>query len=118
PHLWGFRQNTDVKSFGPALEPPDAVPQIAEEWRGAEACPVRAGEVHFHHALTWHGSPTNKTTRPRRAYTMFYMPEDVRVSTFHADPRIPIPQGSLMLEAGSEFPVVYRASELPTHAAT
>lgn len=117
PHLWRFRENTDFKSFGAGLAPPGEVPQIVEEWRGAEACRVRAGEVHFHHALTWHGSPTNKSNRPRRAYTMFYMPEDVRVSTLHSDARIPIPQGSLMLEAGPEFPIVYRTSELRAHAA-
>ena len=23
----------------------------------AQTCPVRKGEIHYHHALTWHGSP-------------------------------------------------------------
>jgi hypothetical protein len=29
--------------------------------------PVKRGEVSFHHSLTWHGSPTNTSPRPRRA---------------------------------------------------
>ena len=29
--------------------------------------PVGLGGVHFHHALTWHGSHENRSARPRRA---------------------------------------------------
>lgn len=109
PHLWTFHHNTDPQSFG-KVTPPQAPPVDAGEWRGAVPCIVRAGDVHFHHAYMWHGSPTNHTNRPRRGYSMFLMPEDVRVS-HHPDMRIPLPAGSLMLEAGPEFPIVYRAPE-------
>jgi hypothetical protein len=40
--------------------------------------PVRAGEVHFHHSLTWHGSQANRSPRPRRAIALHFMNESVR----------------------------------------
>ena len=36
-------------------------------------CPVKKGEVHFHHSLTWHGSHNNTSERPRRAIALHYM---------------------------------------------
>jgi phytanoyl-CoA hydroxylase len=42
------------------------------------ACPVRRGEVHFHHALTWHGSPDNRSGRPRRALAIHFMSNETR----------------------------------------
>lgn len=41
-------------------------------------CPVKQGEVHFHHALTWHGSHANTSGRPRRAIAIHYMTQDTR----------------------------------------
>jgi phytanoyl-CoA hydroxylase len=38
-------------------------------------CPVKKGEVHFHHGLTWHGSHANTSGRPRRAIAFHYMNE-------------------------------------------
>ena len=37
------------------------------------SCPVKKGEVHFHHSLTWHGSHDNNSDRPRRAIALHYM---------------------------------------------
>ncbi len=39
-------------------------------------CPVKKGEVHFHHGLTWHGSHANTSDRPRRAIAIHYMTQD------------------------------------------
>ena len=41
----------------------------------AVPCPVGKGEIHFHHPLTWHGSPANRSSRPRRAIALHYMSE-------------------------------------------
>lgn len=41
----------------------------------AVPCPVAKGEVHFHHPLTWHGSPANLSARPRRAIAVHFMTE-------------------------------------------
>lgn len=38
-----------------------------------ELCPVPKGYVHFHHALTWHGSHDNSSGNPRRAIAVHYM---------------------------------------------
>ena len=38
-------------------------------------CPVKKGHVHFHHSLTWHGSGTNHSSRPRRAIAIHFMTE-------------------------------------------
>lgn len=42
------------------------------------ACPVRKGEVHFHHSLTWHGSGRNMSGRPRRAIALHFLTEQSR----------------------------------------
>lgn len=74
-HLWGdqikylhrkrdagcafnkFTENFDNRMIKPAL------------------CPVKKGEVHFHHALTWHGSQKNTSGRPRRALAIHFINE-------------------------------------------
>lgn len=42
----------------------------------AKLCPAKRGEVHYHHALTWHGSQGNTSERPRRAIAVHYMTEN------------------------------------------
>jgi ectoine hydroxylase-related dioxygenase (phytanoyl-CoA dioxygenase family) len=37
------------------------------------AVPVTAGWGIFHHCLSWHTTPPNGTTRPRRAYITIFM---------------------------------------------
>jgi ectoine hydroxylase-related dioxygenase (phytanoyl-CoA dioxygenase family) len=44
----------------------------------ARPCPVAKGQVHFHHSLTWHGSPSNTSVRRRRAIGIHYMPAETR----------------------------------------
>lgn len=36
---------------------------------------VDVGQVHFHHPMTFHGSPGNPSSRPRRALAIHYMTE-------------------------------------------
>ncbi len=72
-------------------------------------CPVRKGEVHFHHALTWHGSHANKSGRPRRALAMHYMTEDTRFMAggIHPlKPRVKVADGEKL--QGEHFPVVWK----------
>jgi ectoine hydroxylase-related dioxygenase (phytanoyl-CoA dioxygenase family) len=40
--------------------------------------PVAAGEAHFHHSLTWHGSRAHRSSRSRRALAMHFFDESVR----------------------------------------
>jgi len=68
-HLWGDQigEIHKIKSW-------DGIPS---EWNGHEMevipCPVPAGSVHFHHPFTWHGSPANRSGRPRRALALHFM---------------------------------------------
>ena len=71
-------------------------------------CPVKKGQVHFHHPLTWHGSGTNYSSRPRRAIAIHYMTEKVTYDDSGAHPMKPfvtVPAGA-MLE-GDSFPKVW-----------
>ena len=55
---------------------------MPSQWRGHNIeiapCPVPAGWVHFHHPLTWHGSPANKSGRPRRALALHFMSDEAK----------------------------------------
>lgn len=42
------------------------------------ACPMRAGEVEFHHGLTWHCTAPNPTSGPRRALAILLFNADAK----------------------------------------
>jgi ectoine hydroxylase-related dioxygenase (phytanoyl-CoA dioxygenase family) len=71
-HKWG-----DEIEYIRTLEDFNALPS---EYKGnpvkAVPCLVKKGEVHFHHALTWHGSPANLSSRKRRAIAIHYMTDE------------------------------------------
>ena len=104
-HLWGnamdwIRKNVPTWSEMPA------------EYDGHQIevrpCPVRKGEVHFHHALTWHSSPDNRSSRPRRALAIHYMTQETRylVSGEHVmKPFVEVADGEVM--RGQHFPLVW-----------
>ena len=72
--------------------------------------PVRRGEVHFHHSLTWHGSPVNDSPRRRRALAIHYMTGAARFTgrDHVMRPFIELAVGEPMAKAGPHFPVVCR----------
>lgn len=104
-HLWG-----NSIEFLHALESYAAMPA---SYQGREVkvvrCPVKKGEVHFHHALTWHGSHANSSGRPRRAIALHYMTQDTRyiASGQHVMKQfVEVADGALM--QGEHFPLVYQ----------
>ena len=103
-HLWG-----DNIDFLRALESYDAMPsQFGAQAVAVERCPVRAGEVHYHHALTWHGSHANTSGRPRRAIALHYMTQDTRyvASGDHImKPYVTVQDNDIL--QGEYFPKVY-----------
>ena len=116
-HTWGEHDeylNTqkmatlnDFSEIGANFE----VPQDADiKEIKAVPCPVRRGEVHFHHSLTWHGSPRNTSDRKRRALAIHYMTGDaVYTGKRHLmSPFIKVRQGERMRKAGPHFPRVMR----------
>lgn len=105
-HLWGnqidFLQSLDHSEF-------DGLPP---EWNGHKIeirrCPVQKGHVHYHHALTWHGSHANTSGRPRRAIALHYMTGDTRfvASGEHLMKQfVPVADGELL--RGEHFPQIY-----------
>lgn len=103
-HLWGRND-----AFLHALPNFDAMPT---EFQGRRVerkyCPVGKGEVHFHHAMTWHGSHANKSGRPRRAIALHFMTEQTRyvASGNHAmKPYVTVADGEKL--QGDAFPLVW-----------
>lgn len=85
---------------------------LVKECAGREVktrlCPVRKGHVHFHHAMTWHGSHANASNRPRRAIAFHYMTD----RTYYAgnfghpmEPLITVPKETKL--TGDVFPLVW-----------
>ncbi|MDX1682327.1 MAG: phytanoyl-CoA dioxygenase family protein [Phycisphaeraceae bacterium] len=111
-HLTNLESFTDLGDF----EPPADAPITEIE---PVACPVKRGEVHFHHALTWHGSPENESDHPRRALAIHYMTPEARFTgRDHAmRPHIKVEVGELMANAGEHFPFVCRDGQPVTEPA-
>ncbi|MBI2195066.1 MAG: phytanoyl-CoA dioxygenase family protein [Planctomycetes bacterium] len=112
-HRWGSQKG--FLSSGPNFEPqhrePSRLPAGAKIV--SEPLIVKKGEVGFHHCLTWHGSPNNRTERPRRAIAVHYMPAHIRyqpIGRHPMDPYVPphIKEGDIL--QGDSFPVVYEKS--------
>lgn len=103
-HLWG-----DHIDFLNTLKEFDAMPASFEGHPlEVRPCPVRRGEVHYHHALTWHGSQANVSGRPRRAIALHYMTQDTRyvASGQHVMKQfVQVADGEVM--QGEAFPMVF-----------
>ncbi len=103
-HLWGNHIDFlhTLKAFG------DMPTEFEGHHIEVRPCPVRKGEVHYHHALTWHGSPANVSGRPRRAIALHYMTDETRyvASGEHVmKPYVEVADGQVM--EGQHFPVVW-----------
>lgn len=71
-HNWG-----NQIAFVRTVQDFDAMPSTFEDHLiEVVRRPVKKGEVHYHHALTWHGSHDNHSNRPRRAIAIHYMTQD------------------------------------------
>ena len=107
-HQWG-----DQISFVRGLDGYDGMPDTFEGNQVAVVPrPVRQGEVHYHHALTWHGSHANTGERPRRAIAIHYMTEETRyvaIGNHTMKPFVEVGDGELM--RGEHFPLVWEKPE-------
>jgi ectoine hydroxylase-related dioxygenase (phytanoyl-CoA dioxygenase family) len=96
-------------AFLNSLQSYDAMPATFEgRTVNVIACPVKKGEVHFHHALTWHGSHANTSGRPRRAIAIHCMTEETRyvASGNHVmKPFVEVADGEKL--QGAAFPRIY-----------
>lgn len=104
-HLARWRKQSNGHNFL-QVPPPTAV-DTEVRWQPARPCPVKAGEVHFHHPHTWHGSPVNYSPRPRRAIAIHLMTDGACLGP-RGDQRVNLPPGTPMLQADPErFPILY-----------
>jgi len=119
-HRWGNQHATGFMDSKQHLKKREEFEQITEGFEAPDgrelevvACPVKRGEVHFHHSLTWHGSPENHSDKPRRALAIHYMTsEAVYTGRQHAmSPYIQVDVGGRMSEAGPMFPRVCVSGE-------
>jgi len=108
-HLWGPHKDgtigTDPETFAPLYDP-----ALVPEGERIEIvpCEVRAGEAMFHHCLTWHGSPPNRSERGRPAIAVHYMPGWTRYepSGSHlVEHRVTVRPGDIL--QGEFFPTVW-----------
>ena len=80
-----------------------------------ELCPVPKGHVHYHHALTWHGSHNNMSDGPRRAIAVHYMTSETiydESGNHLMKPFVTVNDGDKL--AGDRFPLVMDAG-VPTN---
>jgi len=103
-HKWG-NQQAELDKIPHGSHPP-------ESFEGHDVhfmmCPVKRGHVHFHHSLTWHGSGTNHSNRPRRAIAIHFMTDRTTfdVSGEHIMKKfISVPNGAKL--TGDAFLQVY-----------
>jgi ectoine hydroxylase-related dioxygenase (phytanoyl-CoA dioxygenase family) len=86
----------------------DSMPsQFEDNELEVELCPVPKGHVHYHHALTWHGSHDNTSGSPRRAIAVHYMTGETLydASGNHVmKPFVIVNNGDKL--AGNHFPLV------------
>jgi phytanoyl-CoA hydroxylase len=111
PYLGTKGQIKELPAFSTVGE--DFTVPAGSEVKQAKAVPweVRRGEVSFHHSVTWHGSPVNKSPRPRRAIAIHYMTGAAVFAGRRGHPMeqfISLPEGAPMMEAGDHFPIVCR----------
>jgi phytanoyl-CoA hydroxylase len=112
-YLRGFGNLKRIEEFGNIGEDFEAPEGTEVSEAKAVPRPVMQGEVHFHHSLTWHGSPMNPSPRTRRAIAIHYMTGEARYTgRAHAMSQfIEIEVGAPMLNAGPHFPSVCKAGE-------
>lgn len=108
-HKWGPHKGgtigTDPENFDP-------MPDLDQLPAGIKIekvpCPVKAGEVMFHHCLTWHGSPPNRSDRGRPAIAVHYMPGYTRyepIAGHLVEHRVTVRPGEEL--KGEYFPTVW-----------
>jgi phytanoyl-CoA hydroxylase len=107
-HKWGNHQRylSSTKDFKPFHKQPEMLPNNAV----VEAVPfeIKKGQVGYHHCLTWHGSPHNRSDMKRRAIAVHYMPGHTRYEPIgeHAMlSYVNVEPGQLLV--GDHFPEVF-----------
>src|ERR1051326_4425372 len=120
-HRWGLSEN--AYTFG-EKDLDGLKARFAREDRPwiDEPCVLKAGEVSFHHALTFHGSGPNLTMAPRLCYIMHMMPHNCglkRSGLHHPNAGFlgPLAKEGQLFE-GDCFPTIWQNKSLATQKNT
>jgi phytanoyl-CoA hydroxylase len=119
-HRWGPHKGGTIGTNPDDFRPmPDLLLLPTDAKIDPVPCPVRAGQVMFHHCLTWHGSPPNRSDRGRPAIAVHYMPGHTRYVPHGGhlvERRITVAPGEIL--TGEYFPTVWNRGPLvpPVHA--
>jgi phytanoyl-CoA hydroxylase len=114
-HEWGPHKGgtigTDPETFAPQ-------PDLSQLPEGVKIepvpCEVKKGQVMFHHCLTWHGSPRNRSERGRPAIAVHYMPGYTRYEPHGRHPmdrHVEVAEGEEL--KGEHFPTVWDHGPVP-----
>ena len=112
-HTWGPYNGPDGNgTIGLAADElsPDHDPARVPDGARVEIipCEVPAGSVVFHHCLTWHGAPPNRSARSRPAIAVHYMPGHTRYEpqgkSHVVERHVEVAPGEIL--QGSHFPTV------------
>ncbi|WP_274361981.1 phytanoyl-CoA dioxygenase family protein [Paenibacillus thermotolerans] len=107
-HKWGNQQR--YLSWDADFKPIHKQPELLPDDAAVEAVPfeIKKGQVGYHHCLTWHGSPHNRSQLKRRAIAVHYMPGHTRYEPTANHPMhrfVEVSKGEIL--QGAHFPVVY-----------
>ncbi|CAM4075498.1 phytanoyl-CoA dioxygenase family protein [Paenibacillus alkaliterrae] len=113
-HKWGNHQKylASTKDFMPYHREPELLPEDAVV--NAVPFEIKKGQVGYHHCLTWHGSPHNRSELKRRAIAVHYMPGHTRYEPSTNHPMhdyVTVKPGEIL--SGDHFPVVYTKTATP-----
>jgi phytanoyl-CoA hydroxylase len=110
-HLWGD-QMAMIRNWK------DFEKDVPAEFEGhpvtVKKCPVKKGEVHYHHSVTWHGSHANTSGRPRRAIALHFMTGETRYVESGEHPMkqfVTVKDGEML--QGEHFPLVWSNGAVP-----
>lgn len=109
-HRWGPHKGGTIGTNGLDFSPePDLSLLPAGISLEPVPCEVGKGEALFHHCLTWHGSPPNRSSRGRPGVAVHYMPGHTRYvpqgATHLVEHNVEVKPGEIL--QGKHFPVVY-----------
>ncbi|CAG7646274.1 phytanoyl-CoA dioxygenase family protein [Paenibacillus allorhizosphaerae] len=107
-HKWGNHQKYLAST--PDFKPYHKQPELLPEGAVVEAVPfeIKKGQVGYHHCMTWHGSPHNRSQLKRRAIAVHYMPGHTRyepTSNHVMHDYVEVKPGEIL--TGEHFPVVF-----------
>jgi len=107
-HRWGRYKDGTIGTSADYLPDPDLSLLPAGSEIDVQPVPVKAGEVVFHHCLTWHGAPPNRSNRGRPAIAVHYMPGHTRyepTGQHLVQHNVTVAPGELL--QGDHFPTVW-----------